>query len=149
MDLIKIASLPEREGQILRNHLLDQFNPSGEPHGDDLLLDLDLKIEKEATSLRRDGTSQRFNIRVNLAFKLLDQSKAKALQKPRLLYEDQILRTTSFSIGRSALEPGYPGFVAEKDAIARALKLASKDVYLMVATYFKKFHPSQKMPQNK
>lgn len=137
LERIKIAFLPQREGQILRNHLLDKLNPSGEPTSPEMNLALDLKLEKEITSLRRDGTSQRYNISATVDM-TLSRSPDMASKKERL-YEDSIVRTTSFSIGRSAQEPGYPGTIAERDAIARALKLVADDIHLMLASYLKKW----------
>ncbi len=138
---IQIAKLPHREGLILRNHLLDKLNPSGEPLSPEMILDLDLKLEKEITSLRRDGTSQRYNITATVDIYLSKAPNAikNNIHKKQRLYEDAITRITSFSIGRSAQEPGYPGTVAQRDAIARALKLVADDVHLMLASYFKKW----------
>ena len=76
------------------------------------------------------------------------EGKKDPTGKRSKLYEDMIVRTTSYSIGRSTQEPGYPGTVAERDAIARGLKLVADDIHLMLASYFKKWGGSEKsMPQ--
>ncbi len=145
LEQIQIAKLPHREGQILRNYLLDKLNPSGEPSHPDMALDIDLKLEKEITSLRRDGTSQRYNTIATVdirLYKINPESPIKRSKK-NLLYEDTIMHTTSYSIGRSATEPGYPGTVADKDSRTRVLKLVADDVQLVLATYMARWHGEQ------
>lgn len=137
LEQIKVSKLPHREGLILRNYILDKLNPSGEPSSPEMALDIDLKLEKEITSLRRDGTSQRYNTiaTVDLRLYRLDPSSPEKRSKKNLLYEDQIIKITSYSIGQSATEPGYPGTVADRDSRKRVLKLVADDVQLMLATY--------------
>ena len=171
LNAVRIAKLPKREGQILRNYLLDKLTPSGEPLQAQLYLDMDLKLEKEITSLRRDGTSQRYNTTATVDIKLYEisahedrlivdsaqfnkpnyaaSSPRPALSKQNLLFEDQIIRTTSYSIGRSAMEPGYPGTVADKDSRKRVLKLVADDIQLMVASYLVDLRSQPKQVQKK
>lgn len=139
---IKIAPLKLREGQILHNHLLDRLNPQGEPLSPTAFLNVDLTIEKVATSLRRDGTTQRFNIVAKASFVL------KGQDQKRILYKDSIKRIVAFSIGDITAEYGYASTVSEKDAKARALGLLADEIQMMVATYYKKWSkPQQDSPQ--
>lgn len=134
---ISIAPLPERTGQILRNHLLDKLNPSGEPAQPKAHLEIDVNLAKHSTSLRRDGTTQRFNMVATAHITLRDQDNKK------ILYKDTLKRTASFSIGDATAEFGYASTVSEGDAKKRTLLLIAEDLHLMLATYYKKW-PSQK-----
>ena len=130
---ISIAQLPERTGQILRNHLLDKLNPSGEPAHPEAFLSIDLTLEKQATSLRKDGTIQRFNMIATATITLRDQDNKK------ILYNDIVRRTASYSIGDATAEFGYASTISESDAKKRTLLLVAEDLHLMLATYYKKW----------
>ena len=129
---IKIAHMPERTGQIFRNHLLDKLNPSGEPRDPQAYLDVSFDMVKTSTSMRRDGTVQRFNITATATVILRDSYNRK------VLYTDVIKRTTSFAIGDVTAEFAYAGTISEKDAKRRVLLLLADDLHLMLATYYKK-----------
>ena len=134
---IKIVQLPERTGQILRNHLLDKINPAGEPTQPEAHLDVDVTLAKQSTSLRRDGTTQRFNMLAMVKVILRDKDNKK------ILYEDTINRTASFSIGDATAAFGYASTVSESDAKKRTLLLVAEDLHLMLATYYKKWPSNQ------
>ncbi len=130
---IKIAPMTERTGQILRNHLLDKLNASGEPAQPEAHLNVIFTLDKVSTSLRRDGTTQRFNMIATAKVILRDKDNKK------ILYEDTIKRTASFSIGDAIAEFGYASTVSENDARRRTLLLVAEDLHLMLATYYKKW----------
>lgn len=130
---IKIAPLPKREGQILHNHLLDKLNPSGEPMDPQAHLQVSVSLDKHSISVRKDGTTQRFNMVATAQLILRDKEDKK------VLYTDTIKRTASFSLGDATAEFGYASTVSETDAKKRTLLLIAEDMQIMLATYYKKW----------
>ncbi len=130
---IKIAPLPEREGQILHNHLLDKLNPSGEPLDPDAFLKVSVSLDKHSISVRKDGTTQRFNMVATAHLILRDKDNKK------ILYTDTIKRTASFSLGEATAAFGYASTISESDAKRRTLLLIAEDMQVMLAIYYKKW----------
>jgi LPS-assembly lipoprotein len=130
---IKIKVIPDREGQILRNHLLDCLNRSGEPTLPQAHLETRLTHNKVSISLRRDGTTQRFNVASVAEIKLWDKTGKKTL------YTDTIKHTTSFLVGDRTAAYGYASVMSERDAVERGLKLLADDIQLALATYYQKW----------
>lgn len=130
---IEIKNLPEREGQILHNHLLDKLNPSGSPLDPQAHLEVNLSLEKHSISLRKDGTTQRFNMVATAHLTLRDKDNKK------ILYTDTIKRTASFSLGEATAAFGYSSTISEADAKRRTLLLVAEDMQVMLATYYKKW----------
>ncbi|HBN21971.1 MAG TPA: hypothetical protein DD412_01885 [Holosporales bacterium] len=130
---IKIASLPKREGQILHNHLLDKLNPSGEPMDPQAHLQVSVSLDKQSISVRKDGTTQRFNMVATAKLILRDKDNKK------ILYTDIIKRTASFSLGDATAEFGYASTISETDAKKRTLLLIAEDMQIMLATYYRKW----------
>ena len=85
---IKVPQSTNRIGQILRNHLLDKLNPSGEPTDPKAHLHIDVTLAKNSTSLRRDGTTQRFNMVATAQIILRDKDNKKILYEAECLNEN-------------------------------------------------------------
>jgi LPS-assembly lipoprotein len=130
---IKIAPLKMREGQILHNYLLDKLNPSGEPLDPQAHLQVSVDLDKHSISVRKDGTTQRFNMVATARLILRDKDNKN------LLYTDTIKRTASFSLGGVTAAFGYASTISETDAKKRTLLLIAEDMQIMLATYYKKW----------
>ena len=130
---IKVVLIPNREGQVLRNHLLDKLNPTGEPTAPQWRLVVDLSLQKSGVALRKDGTFQRFNLIAVAPIKLID------LQTQKVIYGDMAQTVTSYAIGDSTAEFGYSATVAEQDAQLQAVRLLADEIHLMLATHYKKW----------
>lgn len=130
---IKIAPLPLREGQILHNYLLDKLNPSGAPVDPQAHLQVSVALDKNSISIRRDGTTQRFNMVATAKLILRDKDNKK------ILYTDIIKRMASFSLGEATADFGYASTISETDAKKRTLLLIAEDMQIMLATYYKKW----------
>lgn len=131
---LKLASAPAtRNDQILHNHLLDKLTPAGVPTAPEGYLHVDLTLSKNSISLRKDGTTQRFNMVATAHIMLRDRDNKKTL------YTDTVKRIASFSIGEATAEYGYASTVSEVDAKRRTLLLVAEDMHIMLATYYKKW----------
>ena len=67
---VDVAVIKDRKGQILRNYLLDIFNPKGQPKEPEYLLKVELTESTYATATKQDATFTRSNITNRAEFRL-------------------------------------------------------------------------------
>ncbi len=67
---IRIAPIADRQGQILRNHLLLRINPSGPPDEPAYLLEVVLTETREELGLRLDAVATRANLTLEARYRL-------------------------------------------------------------------------------
>lgn len=77
---IEVASIPDRDGQYLRNLLMDRLYKDGRPADAPYTLQLS-KIEKNVTSLgiQKDATPTRAQIQVTSQLQLIEKATGKAV----------------------------------------------------------------------
>lgn len=126
---IKIARIDNREGQILRNHLLDVLNPYGEPAQPLYRLNVSLKVSETGFSFRKDSTPSRTIMTSKASFSLLDLSSNK------VIYKDLAEATTSFGIGAHADQAVFPAVTSMKKETERAMGLLAQEIKLQLATF--------------
>src|SRR3989338_2782467 len=69
---IKIATIKNREGQILRNYLVDIITPQGTPQKPEYLLEVDLTTQIENVGINKDETTSRKKATLTANFRLKD-----------------------------------------------------------------------------
>ena len=126
---IKILTISDREGQILRNYLLDSLNPYGEPQNPRYRLIIDLVINDTNLSFRRDSTAARTIITSQANFKLID------IASGRVILSNAVDATTAHNIGLSVEAGAFPTIVAEKAERERAMKLLAHEIRLQIASF--------------
>jgi LPS-assembly lipoprotein len=128
---IKVERIPDREGQMLRNYLLDMLNPYGSPTFAEYRLKALPQLKKEEFGFRRDATSKRTRIHLTVDFELIDTTNEKAV------YQDKVTVTAGFSVGSKAETASLPQVVSEEDARKRALEQAAREIKLLVASFLR------------
>lgn len=116
------------QGQQLQNALEDRFNPdaSASLYGKSFVMEFSLNSRRDAVVIEQDGSIARYNILLISQYRLLDEETGE------LLDEGTIRRTASFY---NAPEK-FAAYVAEKDAVQRALVELAEDYRLRIAAYF-------------
>lgn len=127
--LIKISMISNREGQILRNYLLDSLNPYGEPNKPLYRLTIGLNVAGGSFAFRRDSTSARTIITSQANFSLTDVTSGQIILK------DFAEATTAYNIGPDASTSVFPSIVAEKAEIERAMKLLAHEIKLQIVSF--------------
>lgn len=79
MSQVRIAPIPDRVGQIVRNNLLDVMTPYGEPDHPTYWLEIHLKEETRGLSLAHDETITRYNYTLKATFRLSDANTGHTL----------------------------------------------------------------------
>ena len=116
IDLIK-----DREGQILRNFLIDRFQPNGAGR---YRLETALIISEQDLGVAEDATTTRSRVLVTANFKLR--------------YGDRTYRFSSRGAGSfSTVQSDYGTLVARQDATERSLRSIADEAKVRVSTFLK------------
>jgi LPS-assembly lipoprotein len=126
LQAVRIAPLPERNGQILHNYLRDDINPYGQPAEPAYELRIGLRETSEDSGIRRDETASRNVITMRAAFQLVD------LSGETVLYEGQARSASAYNI----LDDRFASIISAQDARQRALRELSADIKLRLAAFF-------------
>ncbi|WP_247872095.1 LPS assembly lipoprotein LptE [Azospirillum sp. TSO35-2] len=122
---VEIASIPNREGQKLRNLLIDRFYPSARPSNPRYRLDVSVTAVEQKLALQKDATAVRAQLLVNAPYRLIDtQTGAVVFQS-----------SSRSMISYNTLEQHYAAIVTQQNAYDRALDDISNDITTRVAMH--------------
>jgi LPS-assembly lipoprotein len=122
---LKIATIPDRDGQILRNHLVDLLIPSGTPLRPLYVLNVQLTETTIDTGIRKDETTKRKQVTLTGEIILTDA-------KCRVVYKHCAKVINSFAV---IGENYYSDYVAENYAKKEALRLLAEKIKIFVIAY--------------
>lgn len=122
---IQVAIIPDRTGQILRNYLVERFNPGGLPENPRYRLNVAVVEHQQSLGIRKDATATRANLIMNATFTLTD------LDRNAVVLSRAIGTTTSYNL----LLDQFATLVSERDARDRALRQISEDIRTILALY--------------
>ena len=109
---IDVAPIPNRLGQVVRNHLVERLTPRGSPIAAEYRVVVSLRLSKEALAIARDDSATRFNVSLEASYDLLLISSG-----------DIVLRGTVRSISAyNVVSSDYANVVAQRDAELRAAR---------------------------
>lgn len=123
---VRVAPIPDRIGQILRNELIDRLNPSGEPADPRYSLEVRLAIAKLELGIRKDETATRTSMQFRSTFRLRDSGSGA------IVYSSRAATVTSHNI----VESEYATIASERAARRRGLILIADSITLRLAGYF-------------
>lgn len=123
---IDIAIIPDEEGQIVRNHLIDAMYNDGYPSNPQLRLVVSPVQESIVEiGIDRDDEASRAQLRQETTMRLIDLDDKVVLQRK--------VRATS---GYNILAGQFTTFVTEEDARKQALKALSNNIITQLELYF-------------
>jgi LPS-assembly lipoprotein len=126
LEAISIVGLDDRLGQLVRNALLDELNPTGVEVPSRYILDVELQRSATALGIQVDDVITRFNLTLNASFQLLDSENGE------LLYESNVTRVASYNV---SLQP-YATLAAEIDAERRIAREVGDNIGTLLAVHF-------------
>jgi LPS-assembly lipoprotein len=124
--LIYVAGIPDRPGQQLRNFLVTNLNPSGQPSQPIYALNVSLGVASTGVGLSRDNTTSRTSITTTATYTLVDSASGKAV------FSAVSRATDAYDV----LLSDYATLVSRDDAVNRALREVSDDIRTRLAVYF-------------
>lgn len=123
---VAIDLIPERNGQVLRNLLMDKFYFDGRPAKPDYRLAIQLSSTEENLGIRPDATATRSRVRINADVQLL------SAQTGEVLFRTNARSIISYDI----LQAQYATLVGQQDAFQRGLTQLSDDIRTRLAIHF-------------
>lgn len=123
---IKIVTITERDGQILRNSLVDILTPEGTPAHPEYLLDVRLTESVRNTGLKKDETSNRKEAQLTAEIILKD------FKTDKVLYKHSTSAINSFAVINQNY---YSDLTAQQYAKREAALLLAENIALLVSTY--------------
>ena len=130
---VSIAEIPNRVGQVVRNHLLDQINPHGGPAVPDFILSVNLIEEREGYGFGTDESINRESLTLEGDFRLIDQSTGK------VVYEDIVRSTQAYDVVQS----DFANFSAQQDAQMRTAEQVAFLITVRLGMFFKSLQTAE------
>lgn len=129
LDTIHIENIPNREGQYLRNQLIDRFYRSGRPANPAYRLRID-PIAETLTDLdiTKSSSATRAQLRLNTRITLRDAATG------RTLLERPLVSITSYNI----LQSQFTTRVSEENARNNALDDLARQIEAQLALHFRR-----------
>ena len=123
---IELVGLGGRLGQLVRNALLDELNPTSLDVPPRYRLAIRLGRSTSALAIQLDNTITRYNLTLVARFQLLERSQNIEL------YRSTVRRIASYNVRRAP----YATLAAELDAERRAAKEISNEIRSLLAVQF-------------
>ena len=126
---IEVGIIKERQGQQLRNFLLDRINPGGPPQSPNYTLTVVLTSGKEFLAFRKS----QFSTRVNLNFIAVFNLKGK-----NQYLGENFSGTSKITVSYNILSSHFATLTAEENASTRAVKELSADISNRIAAFVRR-----------
>ncbi|MFN4283643.1 MAG: LPS assembly lipoprotein LptE [Alphaproteobacteria bacterium] len=122
---IQIDLIPNREGQLVRNALLDKMQPRGPAARPLYRLTVGISIGRESFGLRTDDTATRSSMTMSASYILTDLASGKPL-----------LNANSRAVSSyNILDSDFATVISENDAIRRTANEVSEEIKTRVAIF--------------
>lgn len=124
---LKISTIADRDGQILRNFLLDMLTPEGQPSNPCYILDIKLTEVIANTLINKDETTQRKEATL-IADLTLRTSKTN-----KIVYKHRTKAINSYAV---LSKNYYSDVVGQQYAKREALRSLAEKIKLLLTAYF-------------
>jgi LPS-assembly lipoprotein len=122
---VRIANIPDRTGQQLRNALIDRMQPQGRPGNPAYRLEISLLEQQVNLGIQQDATATRGQLRYSGTYVLRDAAGKE-------LTRESFRASPSFNI----LESEFGTILSSEDARERGLRQIADDITGRLALYF-------------
>jgi LPS-assembly lipoprotein len=123
---IAVAPIPDRVGQLVRNHLIDSLTPGGVPQRPVYTLSIDLTQTKEGVAFQSDEQATRINVTLEANFVLRDADGDAVLTQG----------TTRSVAALNIVQSEFANITAEADAQRRAARQVADSIALRLGVFF-------------
>lgn len=123
---IKIGAIADREGQILRNSLVDILTPEGTPAHPEYLLDVRLTESVKNTGIKKDETTNRKEAKLTAEITLTN------FKTNKVVYKHSTSAINSFAVINQNY---YSDLTAQQYAKREAALLLAENIALLISTY--------------
>lgn len=123
---LKIATIPNRNGQVLRNYLIDLLIPEGAQQGAIYVLEINLTEKVKSIGIAKDETATRKEATLTAAIIL------RNIRTNKVVYKHTTKAINSFSVIKQNY---YSDLVTNEYAKRQALRLLAEKITLLLTTY--------------
>ena len=120
---VVVPPIEDRVGQLVRNRLLDYFEPPGDRTPAVYRLDVRVSEAKDGLGIQEDRSITRYNLRLQARYRLI------VIATGQPLLEGETSTLAAYNVIRS----DYANLIAERDARARAAQDIGDAIGLRVA----------------
>lgn len=122
---VQIDTIPNREGQIVRNSLLDKMRPRGGAQKELYRLSIALSVGRESFGIRADDTATRSSMTMVASYTLSDIATGQAL-----------LSASSRAVSSyNILDSDFATYISENDAMRRTAVNLSEEIKTRIAIF--------------
>jgi len=122
----RIALIADRNGQILRNHLLDQMNPKGSPAQPRYELRIGLAERRDNIGLAIDDSATYARLTLSASFALVELAGG----------QPAFTGTSRWTSGFTVVPSHFANIASEADARSRAVREIGDDIRQQLALFF-------------
>ncbi len=133
---IKIKTILNREGQLLKNYLEDRMCTSSSAEAQNYILESKIIITKSPTGFSKDGSAQYQNMKIRVNVTLMTADK-------KVLYKDYVERNSSISVGEKTARSRYLMISSERESTKKILASLAEEIYIILTTYYKKLETNK------
>ena len=126
LERIRVSSIADRSGQMLRNQLMQDLAPRGDAVASRYTLQVKLQEPRQEIALSRDESASRISYAANATFTLTDSATGRAL------FGGVASSTSTFEATNSE----FASISAQLGARDRAVQEISADIRQQLAAYF-------------
>ena len=123
---VSVAPIANRNGQLLRNRLLEKLTPRGVSESPRYRLSVELTSATESLLIQLDNTATRNNLKMSATFTLTD------LSTDVIIYQGRAYSVTSYNV----VESEFATVSAEKNAAERAARESGEEIFDLLVIYF-------------
>ncbi len=133
MAYIQIRPIENRNGQILRNYLLDRITPRGEPSTPHYRLTVTLTETETSVALNRDASETRTKVIIVADYKL----EAINSSPEKVILSGKEEASSAYS-RRDTTQYAYADSAAKRHSAERSLEIISEAITRRIGLYFRK-----------
>ena len=128
---VAVNPIPDRLGQLVRNHLRDQLAPRGTPARPRYRLEIALASASEGLAIKRDEEITRSNLRLTASFTLRSSPSGETL------LQGHTRSVASYNLVRS----DFANLIAKRDAESRVARETGDQIATRLAIFFDRRRP--------
>lgn len=128
---VKVAVIPDRSGQQMRNALIDLLTPRGVPATPRYLLEVDLNEVIYEVAVEQTGLATRANLSVDAQYRLVDNRSGA------VVVNDRSTATSSYNLLDTAQ---FSTLTSENVARRRTIERIAREIRTRLGVYFAAQH---------
>jgi hypothetical protein len=130
MPLIRIALIKDRNGQKLRNHLINLIIPKGTSHSPLYELHIALDVKEGSRMFSLDQVAQRKETKTKTKVNLID------LKTKAIIWSQDFSAQNAYSISGNTDVASFSTYIAKETSQNRTFEILAYDIYTHLAAFF-------------